>query len=229
MAIMQPTYLPWMGYFALMDAVDEFIILDRVQFARRSWQQRNRIKTPQGPLMLTVPVLSKGQRDQSIAEARIDTTRGFDQSHIRSIELNYAKALFFPDLSARLFGIFNTGHERLCGLLMDLMGELRQMLGIDTPLTFASDLPGAGAKADLLANLCVARGATHYVSPPGSRDYLESSQALDAAGVSLSYFDYEHPVHPQLHGEFLSHLSVIDLLFNTGPDALSILRSGIRT
>ena len=158
-AIMQPTYLPWMGYFALMDAVDEFIILDRVQFARRSWQQRNRIKTPQGPLM----------------------------------------------------------------------GELRQMLGIDTPLTFASDLPGAGAKADLLANLCVARGATHYVSPPGSRDYLESSQALDAAGVSLSYFDYEHPVHPQLHGEFLSHLSVIDLLFNTGPDALSILRSGIRT
>ena len=102
-AIMQPTYLPWCGYMALIESVDEFVLLDTVQFAKRSWQQRNQIKTRNGPLWLTVPVVSKGLRNQKICDVKIDTERDFPQRHIRTIELNLSKTPFQELLKGKSF------------------------------------------------------------------------------------------------------------------------------
>lgn len=226
-AIMQPTYLPWIGYLALMDHVDEFVILDSVQFARRSWQQRNQIKTPNGSQWLTVPVISKGQRDQKICEVRIDRGCDFDRNHRRSITQNYAKARFFERYETELLAPFDSSNEMLEPLLMDFIVAIRACLGITTPLRFACEMSVAGAKADLLAAICTEVGASAYVSPPGSKDYLDHSEALAEAGVEVSYFHYVHPKYHQLHGTFLSHMSVLDLIFNEGTESLAILRGGV--
>ena len=226
-AIMQPTYFPWCGYFALMDMVDEFVLLDSVQFSRRSWQQRNQIKSPNGVIVLTVPVNSRGKRDQLIEEAEIDTSQGFPNSHIRAIEINYRKAPFFSWYAEDLFALMRSNNGMLCDLTTGIIAWLKDSLGISTPLIRSSKLGGVGNKADLLADLCASRGARRYISPPGSRGYLDESSAFKSSGIEVDYLDYEHPVYPQLYGEFEPYMSVIDLLFNKGPDSLIVLRDGV--
>ena len=225
-AIMQPTYLPWLGYFGLMDSVDVFVLLDSVQFARRSWQQRNQIKTAQGATWLTVPVLSKGAREQSISDVLIDKCRDFSAAHIRSIELSYCKAPYFADYAAGLFGILRGGHDRLASLTVELITWLRDQLCIKTPLLRASEINVGGRKADLLAAICQHAGADHYVSPPGSREYMEESTVFADEGIAVTYHAYLHPNYPQQHGDFLPYMSTIDLLFNSGPESLTIIRRG---
>lgn len=228
-AIMQPTYLPWSGYFGLMQAVDVFVLLDSVQFSRRSWQQRNQIKTASGAQWLSVPVLSKGKREQLICEVEIDRSRDFEIAHRRSIELNYAKAPFFREYAADLLAMLSNPSLQLADLTADLIALLRTQLGIETRLIRSSALNGSGAKADLLASLCLELGATCYISPPGSHDYLDDSDAFAKLGIPIAYFAYQHPVYSQPHGEFLPYMSVIDMLFNCGPASLDIIRkaSGI--
>lgn len=227
-AIMQPTYLPWLGYMALMDRVDIFVFLDSVQFDRRSWQQRNRIKGANGPQMLTVPVHKKGLGGQRIAEVRISQDFGFPEKHIRSIETAYAKAPFFDRYAPELFARLRRPHAFLADLTIDLIDWIAGELGIETERPRSSSMETAGRKADLLADLCRRLGADRYVSPPGSRGYLAESDAFERAGVPVTYGDYEHPVYPQLHGAFVSQLSAVDLLFNVGPDSLDVIRRGVR-
>lgn len=226
-AIMQPTYLPWLGYFGLMDRVDVFILLDSVQFARRSWQQRNQIKTAQGAIWLTVPALSKGAREQLIRDVVIDRSRDFPDAHIRSIELNYRRSPYFDTYAPELFSILRGGQDRLAILTIELIGWLRDRLGITTPLRCASEINTAGRKADLLAALCEEVAADHYVSPPGSKDYMNESTAFSDRGIAVSYHEFAHPTYPQQYGDFLPHVSVIDLMFNTGPDSLAIIRRAV--
>ena len=227
-AIMQPTYLPWLGYFALMDRVDCFILLDTVQFARRSWQQRNQIKTATGPLWLTVPVRSKAKRDQRIMDVEIETTERFPRNHIRSIEVNYARSPAYADYAGDLFDAIDAGHQQLAGLTIGVIRWLRQALGIGTDLRLASEIGGAGHRADLLADLCRKVGAREYVSPPGSRAYLDDSDAFEQAGIPVRYHAYAHPTYRQAHGEFLPYMSVVDQMMNEGDRSLAIIRSGYR-
>jgi hypothetical protein len=227
-AIMQPTYLPWLGYFALIDRVDCFVFLDSVQFAKRSWQQRNQIKTATGLGWLTVPVCSKGRRDQSIADVEIDATRDFPRGHVKALELAYAKAPYFEQYSAGLFAILTKGNERLAELNIDLIAWFCEQLGITTPVVRSSAMVNEGSKADLLAALCVQLEATEYVSPPGSKAYLDESDAFARIGVPVRYLDYVHPVYPQLYGDFAAYASVVDVLFNVGPEALAVIRAGNR-
>ncbi|WP_421787341.1 WbqC family protein [Hyphobacterium sp.] len=226
-AIMQPTFLPWCGYFALMDAVDLFVFLDDVQFDKRSWQQRNRIKTPNGPLWLTVPVLTKGRREQSIADAEIQPDAKFPDSLWRTIEMNFAKAPYADRHLPFLQNIMTSGHHRLCDLNLALIDWMAGEFGITTPTVRASATPVNSAKVDRLVALCQAQGVTDYLSPPGSKAYLEASDAFDTAGIALEYFDYAHPEYTQLHGAFEPNLSALDLLVNEGPRAGDILRTGI--
>ncbi len=222
-AIMQPTYLPWLGYFGLMKSVDLFILLDSVQFARRSWQQRNQIKTADGPLWLTVPVLSKGMRDQLISEVEIDCTREFPQSHQRALELNYRKSPHFDDYAPQLLSVLGADNRYLVDLTVGTISWLRSALEIATPIRRSSELNVSGVKAELLASICESVGATEYISPPGSRDYLAESGAFADRGISLRYFNFEHPVYPQRFGGFLPYMSCVDLLFNCGIESLSII------
>src|SRR3546814_5151800 len=125
-AIMQPTYLPWIGYFGMIDRADIFVFLDSVQFARRSWQQRNRIKTANGPLMLTVPVHKKGARDQTIAEVRIDEQAQFPLTQMRAIEHALKKAPYFATHAEALFGILGGGRSGLSDLNIALITWLAE-------------------------------------------------------------------------------------------------------
>lgn len=224
-AIMQPTYLPWSGYFGLMHSVDLFIFLDSVQFARRSWQQRNQIKTANGPQWLTVPVLAKGRRDQLISEVEIDGTVNFAASHRGSIEMSYRKAPCFDTHAGSLLALLESPGNRLADLTIGLILRLKALMGISSRMLRSSELDGVGSKADLLASLCQQVGATEYISPPGSREYLEASDAFAKIGVPVRYFEFIHPEYPQRFGEFLPNMSCIDMLFNCGDRSLSLIES----
>ncbi|MBF0176827.1 MAG: WbqC family protein [Magnetococcales bacterium] len=228
LAIMQPTYLPWAGYFGLMDQVDQFVLLDVVQYDRRSWQQRNRIKTADGPLWLTVPVLSKGLREQRIQDVVIDGERDFVVTHERSLRTAYGRTPFFATYSSGLFEILAKGHGKLADLTIELIQWLRDQLGMRTPLVRASSLETSGSKADLLAGICTTLGGSLYISPPGSREYLDATTAFSDRGIPVRYFAYEHPHYTQPFGEFIPYMSVVDMLFNHGPESLALIRQGYR-
>ena len=227
-AIMQPTFLPWIGYFSMIDRVDRFVYLDSVQFAKRSWQQRNRIKTPNGELMLSVPVLSKGKREQTIAEAQVDWDSGFSAKQLRSIETAYRGAPHFAQYFESLKMKLSEQAPSLADYTIGLIEFLCESFGITTPRERSSGLRAEGQKAELLAAICKELGATRYLSAPGSREYIEESDAFGQAGVSVNYHDYAHPAYPQGAGEFLPYMGAIDLLFHCGGQAgLRIIRQGV--
>lgn len=221
---MQPTYLPWSGYFGLMQSVDLFIFLDSVQFAKRSWQQRNQIKTPQGSLWLTIPVLSKGKQEQTIREVMINQDADFSSQHRKAIEMNYKKARFFDAYGKTLLDKLQEPTKYMAEVTLGLIHEMKNALGIETKTALSSKLNAQGAKADLLAALCQEVGATEYISPPGSRVYLEESNAFKEIGIRVSYFDFHHPEYSQLFGSFLPFMSCIDLLFNCGSESLEMIK-----
>jgi len=226
-AIMQPTYLPWCGYFGLMQYVDIFVFLDTVQFSRRSWQQRNQIKTANGPQLLTVPVI-KGKRNQRIIDVEIDHKSNYSHSHRRSIELNYRKALHYEEFSTELLRAIERSSKLLVDLNISLILQMKALLGIDAEILRSSQLSGQGKKAELLASLCQQVGATEYISPPGSREYLEASEAFENISVPVHYFQFEHPEYAQMYGEFLPYMSCVDMLFNCGPDSMSLINSAYK-
>lgn len=227
-AIMQPTYLPWVGYFAMIDRADVFIYLDTVQFSRRSWQQRNRIKTAQGELMLTIPVHNKGKREQTIHEAQINHSSNFGVKHWRSIESAYRKAPYFAGNASKLEQHFMKPATNLADFNIGLIEILCEIFGIITPRQRSSTMKSQGRKAELLAALCREVGADCYLSALGSRDYIEDSQAFEEAGVTIQYHFYEHPVYAQTKGEFLPYMAAIDMLFHLGAEeALIAMRAGV--
>lgn len=228
-AIMQPTYLPWLGYLAMADRVDHFVFLDNVQFERRSWQQRNRIKTVSGEVMLTIPVRSKGRRNQCIDEVRIDKAQDFPTRHIRSIQHAYAKAPYYEKFAPDLFAQLCTPTSLLAEVTISLITWLLRQYAIDTKCVRGSTLSATGTKDVLLCNISKELNADEYLSPPGSAKYLGQSNVFQDADIPVLYHKYDHPIHKQINGPFQPFMSGIDLLFNCGPDeGLRILRQGIQ-
>jgi hypothetical protein len=227
-AIMQPTYLPWIGYFGLIDHVDEFIFLDTVQFSKRSWQQRNQIKTSAGATWLSVPVHSKGVRDQTVKNVSIVYDGSYPSKHIRAIEIAYSKTPYFSQYANELFAILTRTYSQLAELTIDLIDWFCDILGISTPLKRSSELDVQGSKADLLADICRVFDADLYISPPGSKDYMDESDAFEKLGISVSYFNFIHPEYYQIGSDYLPYMSVIDLLFNMGSKSLEVIRSGYK-
>ena len=226
-AIMQPTYLPWVGYFDLIDRSDCFVFLDSVQFAKRSWQQRNRLKGQgQDPARwVTVPVLTKGRRDQTIAAVEIDPASDFPASHLKTIRHLYAKTLFFTEYFAELEGILHR-HTRLADLNVDLIIWMCGRLGVATATLRSSTLDADGQKADLLTNICKQLGADRYLSAAGSREYIEESDAFASTGIDVVYHAYRPAEYRQAGEVFEPQLSTLDLLMNEGPASLDIIRRG---
>jgi hypothetical protein len=226
-AIMQPTYLPWLGYFALMDQVDVFVLLNDVQFEHRSWQQRNRIRAGSEPAWLTVPVIIKGRRMQRIDEVEIDMAQPWQRKHLGSIARCYARAPFYRHYRLWLEDLYRDTPHELCSLNRRLLDALAKELGISTPFRYSAELATGADRVGRLIEICRALGATEYLSPLGSADYIEADNRFPDAGIDLYYQHYEHPQYSQLEQPFMSHLSVLDLLLNEGPRSLEILRSGI--
>lgn len=227
-AIMQPTYLPWLGYLAMMARVDHFVFLDHVQFAGRSWQQRNRIKSARGELMLTVPVAKRGQREAAINEVFIDYGHDFPMSHLSSIRHAYARAPHFEAIWLGLRPILEARHEKLVALNLAIIRLFAEQLDIQTPTSLSSSLGLTEKREALLVAICRALGATRYLSPPGSMDYLGSGTLFREAGIGLDIHKYEHPVYPQLHGEFIPYMSALDAIAMLGPGARAVMLRGIR-
>ena len=227
-AVMQPTYLPWIGYLAMVDRVDQFVFLDTVGFAKRSWQQRNCIRNGNGKLMLTVPVNTKGRSGQQIKDVGITTDSDFVAKHQNAIRHAYSKAPFYSRFAPSLFTLLNNGYTSLSTLTIEITRWLLAAFEISTPIQRTSELPVKGTKAELLVNVCEVIGTTRYLSAPGSREYIEESRAFERAGIIVEYHDYKHPRYQQRGDGFLSHIAAIDLLLNEGAEAgLEILRSGV--
>ena len=226
-AIMQPTFMPWIGYFGLMEYVDEFVYLDNIQFDKRSWQQRNRIKTPKGEQWITVPVSSKSKSQQRIMDAELTNDDKLIRKITTGIEQSYKKAEFYEHYAQNFLLTINKKHQKLMDLNTDIIDIFRNDMQIKTPIIRASNLKADGEKANLLANICKELECKHYISPPGSKPYIDASDAFENADIEVEYFNYNHPKYRQLHGDFIPYMSTIDLFFNEGPKSREIMREGI--
>lgn len=228
-AISQPTYLPWCGYFDLIDQVDRFVILDSVQFEKQSWQHRNRIKTSTGLQWLTVPVCFRGHFGQLIREVEIREP-GFAHKHLRSLEVNYHRARYFDFYFPELAGLLiSHAKSRLVDLTIPLLEWFCSKLQIKACFVRSSMMAAKGKRTELLANICVELGATEYLSPVSSAEYLlDEIDVLTGRDIEVTFHHYEHPEYQQLFVPFVPYASVLDLLFNEGPRAREIIRSGRR-
>jgi len=227
-AIMQPTFLPWLGYFSLIDNVDEFVFFDHVQFQKRSWQQRNKIRTYESEIWVSVPVFNKGKLHQAIKDTEIiyEGQRSALDKILHSMELNYKKAPFYANYSEEIASIFSQKPKYISDLNQNIIQWACRKLQITTPFVKSSDLNVSGSKSDLLVNICQSQMSRSYISPPGSKVYLDKSTAFHDAEITISYFDYAHPNYKQLHGEFIPYMCILDLLFNAGPKSGDIMRIG---
>jgi hypothetical protein len=224
-AIVQSNYIPWKGYFDLINLVDEFILYDDRQFTRRDWRNRNVIKTPQGLHWLTIPVRVKGRYEQRIDETMISEPDWSDK-HWKTITHAYASAPHFK-LHKELFAAIysSSGEERLSDVNRRFLETICGVLGIGTRLSWSTDHPTTGDRTERLVNLCRLAGATEYLSGPAARVYIDAEQ-FQSAGIELTYMDYSgYPEYPQMHGAFEHGVSILDLLFNVGPDAPRYMKS----
>jgi hypothetical protein len=222
LVVLQPGYLPWLGYFDLLSKADVFVHYDDVQFDKHGWRNRNRVKGPKGTIWLTVPVLHHGRGGQSILEVEIDDRRDWRRKHLSTIGQLYAHATFVDSILPRLREIIERPWPRLVDLDLALIDWLAEEIGISTPCYRASQLDVGGDRIERLVNLCKYFGASRYISGNAARDYLDVTR-FAAAGIDVVWHDYAHPTYAQQHGEFVPYLSVLDLVLNAGARSLSVL------
>ncbi|MFH1453385.1 MAG: WbqC family protein [Armatimonadota bacterium] len=221
--ILQPGYIPWLGFFDQLAKSDTFVIYDDVQYDKNGWRNRNRIKTPQGSLWLTVPVLTKGKNSPSNREVMIDNKHMWQKKHISSIYQSYYKSPYFKDYFYRLESILLKDYEKLLDLNMDIIYLLADCLGIETKILFSSELGVEGEKGERVLDICKHLNAEEYLTGDSAKNYLDEGKFSENS-IKLIYHNYLHPVYNQMHGEFIPYLSVMDLLFNHGRESLSILK-----
>ena len=222
-AIVQSSYIPWKGYFDLIRSVDAFILLDDVQFTKRDWRSRNRIKTRQGLAWLTIPVQTRGQYTQSIAET---ATAGSEwmRRHWLTLRSSYARSPYFDMYADRFERLYQQSSTSLSEINHAFIVAICEALGISTPITWSRDYQARQERSERLLDLCLAAGATEYLSGPAAQGYLNVA-AFEAAGVSVRFADYSgYPEYPQPHGPFEHHVSVLDLMFCAGPGTLEYMK-----
>jgi hypothetical protein len=222
--IHQLMYLPWLGLFDRILKCDLFILLDNVAYSKNYFLNRNKIKTANGSLWLTIPVLLKGNFNIKINEVEIDNRNDWRKKHLMSIYYSYSNAKYFDNFIVSVEDFYKQEWKYLVDASAFMLSTLLKLLDINTPVKMASALGAQGKKEDLILDICKLVGADEYLSGPDGRNYLNPALWQERQ-IVVKYHDYQHPRYPQLHGEFLSHLSIIDLLFNCGPDSLQILRN----
>ncbi|HEV8227351.1 MAG TPA: WbqC family protein [Methylomirabilota bacterium] len=223
--VLQPSYLPWLGYFDQLYKSDVFVLYDDVQYDKHGWRNRNRIKTDKGPLWLTVPVLTHGQGLPTNRDARIDTRQPWARKHLQALRVNYAKAPAFEEVFGALEPVLGRPWTYLIDLNRAVLETLCRLLGLTRLILLSSELDVPGQKSERLIGLCRALGAGRYLTGDAASDYLDETQ-FAAHAIRVEYHHYRHPVYAQLHGEFVPYLSVVDLLMNHGRESLGVLVDG---
>lgn len=219
--IHQLHYLPWLRYFEKIARSDVFIVLDDIQFAKNDWQNRNKIKTRAGATVLTLPVFqSLGQR---LNEVRINNTLPWRRKHAQSILQAYVAAPCFEEHRPFIENIYADDWDYMDDINRTMLAYYLDALGITTPVVYASTLDAPGVATERLINLIKAVGGDRYYSGAYALEVYLDAQALERAGIGLELQHWSAPVYPQLHGEFVKDLSIVDLLMNCGPQSLDLL------
>lgn len=225
-AILQSNYIPWKGYFDIINRVDNFILYDDMQYTRRDWRNRNKIKTSSGLIWLTIPVEVKGKFEQKICDTVVSDNKWVDE-HFKTITHNYSKARFFTQNKDWLENIYNLVRKEshLSKVNYIFIKEISNYLGIKTQLSWSMDYSAKGTKTDRLISICKEAKATHYLSGPSAKNYIEEEKFKEAS-IQLEWMDYAHyPEYQQLFPPFEHGVSVLDLIFNVGSDAPSFIIS----
>lgn len=214
-SIHQPAYLPWLGYFDKIASSDSHVFLDNVQLEKRGFTHRNQIKTPQGPLWLTIPLHTHGHRESHLGATLIAEEGDWRGKHLKSIAQNYGKAPFFTQRFPRLENWYEQSNG-ISGLTELCFSQLRFWLDefdIGTRIVKSSEMASSGCKSDLMLALCRELGATTYISGALGKNYLQEAD-FTAAGIGVIYQNYAHPTYAQLYGDFLPAMSIVDYWFN---------------
>ena len=218
-AILQSNYIPWKGVFDMMNKVDIFVFFEDVQFTRRDWRTRNKIKTANGSVWLTVPVKKVDRDNTKIYEVEISHSENWQEKHYKTIVNNYSKAPFFKDYKYLLEEIYLTTKWNFLSEFNIFTNKIiATSLGINTELVNSKDLKISGNKSDKLINICKKLGANYYISGPSAKEYVELEK-FNKAGIKLEYINYIYPEYEQLHGEFDHNVTVLDVIFNCGANA----------
>lgn len=221
--VLQTNFIPWRGYFDFIDDCDVFVVYDIVQYTKNDWRNRNRIKTPQGPKWVSVPV-THDSLDQRIDETPIAERKDWPDKPVNQIRENYRKARFFDAYFPEIEAILRRGHDRLSALNRDLIGWACDKLSIETRFEDASAMDLPEDRNERLLAIMEWLGGTVYLSGAAADSYLDKD-AYRARNLGLEYKVYDYPDYPQLHGDFEGAVTVLDLLFNTGPNARGYLKS----
>lgn len=226
-AIMQPTYLPWAGYFGLMDQVDAFVFLDDVQFSVRSWQSRNRILLEGLVHWLTVPVKKQG-REQKISQISIDESQAWRQKHSKLLQHAYGQSPYKQELDQFIRIITEPTLTGLADLNIRLLRMVAEQLSIRPVFHKASDLKLGGTRSSHLLNICQTLGCDEYLSSVGSKEYLVEDGVFEAATVTLLFQKFTVDPYPQNRvADFFSHLSIVDVVANLGwTGAMAYIKKG---
>lgn len=224
-AIVQSNYIPWKGYFDLINMVDEFILFDDMQYTRRDWRNRNRIKTRNGPMWLTIPVEVRGKYHQKIRETVVSDP-GWKPRHWDSIVHNYSRAKFFRVYQETFEELYLGSHEQfLSQINFRFLTAICNLLGIKTKLSWSMDYSLVEGQTERLIGLCKQAGGTEYVSGPAAKAYMNEG-LFEQEGIALRYMDYSgYPEYTQLFPPFEHAVSIIDLIFNQGPNATKFMKS----
>jgi hypothetical protein len=224
-AIVQSNYIPWKGYFDLINLVDEFILFDDMQYTRRDWRNRNKIKTPDGPKWLTIPVEVKGKYFQAIKDTVISDPE-WNHKHWRSIVHNYSKARYFNEYKDLLEELYLGSNDKsLSQINYRFLIAICEILGITTKVSWSMDYCLTEGKTERLIDLCKQADATEYLSGPAAKGYI-NEDLFKKEGIALRFMDYSgYPEYNQLYPPFDHYVSIVDLIFNEGPDAQKFMRS----
>ena len=216
--VLQPGYLPWLGFFDQLHRSDVFVYYDDVQYDKHGWRNRNRIKTQSGPLWLTVPVRHGSAGFPRILDVEIDTRTPWARKHVESIRQAYARAPFLAAYIPALEELLHRKWERLVDLDIACTGLMAEWFGLRRRIERSSTLEVGGDRSERLVNICRHLGASRYVSGDSARSYLDVP-LFERHGILVEWQQYTHPVYPQLHGGFVSHMSALDLFLNCGERA----------
>lgn len=221
--ILQPGYLPWLGFFEQLYKSDIFVLYDDVQYDRGGWRNRNRIKTAQGAQWLTVPVHAKFTERTLIKDVLIDNTVDWRKQHLRAIACNYAKTPFYKDYQQLFEEAYQKEWKYLADLDIFFIKGLAGALGIkDKKITRSSDLELPADTIERLIAVCKIYNVDTFYEGQAGRDYIDIEK-FKSRGITVDFQDYKHPRYRQMFGEFVPFLSAVDLLFNHGKESLDIL------
>lgn len=222
-AILQPSYLPWPGHFFWAFHCDTFIFLDDVQFTRRDWRNRNKIKTAKGPQWLTVPIITKGKFNQIILETKIDNSINWRKKHWLSIKHHYSRAPYFKSYEMVLQEIYLRDWDYLVDLSIYSMAAISKLIGLKTIFIRSSKIKVTGTKTERLVNICKKVGATEYLTGERAKSYIKE-ELFKIEKIKIVYQDFKPIVYPQLYGEFVPYLSMLDMLLNCGEGSIHYLQ-----